>query len=158
MITVTTSGADDFLSAVMKEIESLSTGEFVTIGIHESDNSRPEAGDINNATLGAIQHFGNDNIPARPWLDKGFESVTPEVLQTVRDGVEDGVEWPVIMERVGLVGAAGVQQYMTDLKTPPNAPETVKQKGTSNPLIEDGELRASVTYQVTQGRPREGIE
>ena len=41
-----------------------------------------------------------------------------------------------------------VQRRIAELKTPPNAPATIARKGSSNPLIDKGVLRASATYKV----------
>ena len=38
--------------------------------------------------------------------------------------------------------------YLTDLKTPPLAESTIRRKGSSNPLIDTGQLRSSITWQV----------
>lgn len=156
MIKVSVKGAGNAANEIKKALSQFVTDEFITVGIHEDENARPEKG-VNNATLGAIQHFGTDNIPARPWLDVGVEQSNQEYLQLIKDGIEDGLEMSQILEQLGVTAQASVQQYMVDLRTPPNAPSTVAAKKSSNPLIDTGELRQSVTYKVTQGKPSEGI-
>lgn len=97
------------------------------------------------------------NIPARPWLEPGVEAATPEIIATVADGLEDGLLPDDLLEAVGAVAVGEVKQYMTDLKTPPNAASTVRKKGSNNPLIDQGHLRASVTHSVTAEKPEEGL-
>ncbi|WP_122425158.1 hypothetical protein [Pseudomonas viridiflava] len=97
-------------------------------------------------------------IPARPWLEPGVASATPEVLLTIQDGMEAGHSMDQILEMVGLVAAGAVKIYMTDLKTPPNAASTVRKKKSSNPLIDTGAMRASVTHKVSIGPSEEGLE
>lgn len=41
-----------------------------------------------------------------------------------------------------------IQQKITTLDTPPNAPRTIAEKGSSNPLIDTGAMRASIRYVV----------
>ena len=53
-----------------------------------------------------------------------------------------------LLERVGLLTAARIQQEITDLRQPPNSPATIAAKGSSNPLIDTGKLRQSVSYEV----------
>lgn len=156
MIKVSVKGTNNAANDIKKALSKFVTDKFVTVGIHEDENARPEKG-VNNATLGAIQHFGTDDIPSRPWLDVGVEQSNQEYLQLIIDGVEDGLGSDQILEQMGLVAQASVQQYMVDLQTPPNAPSTIAAKKSSNPLIDTGELRQSVTYKVTQGKPTEGI-
>lgn len=97
-------------------------------------------------------------IPARPWLEPGVASATPEVLLTIQDGMEAGQSMDQILEAVGVVAAGKVKVYMTDLKTPPNAASTIRKKGSSNPLIDSGAMRQSVTHQVSIGPASEGLE
>ncbi|MFL1549757.1 hypothetical protein ACI77I_11725 [Pseudomonas sp. D47] len=97
-------------------------------------------------------------IPARPWLEPGVASATPEVLLTIQDGMEAGKSMDQILDAVGVVAAAEVQIYMRDLKTPPNAASTIRKKGSANPLIDAGALVKSVTYKVSIGPASEGLE
>lgn len=98
------------------------------------------------------------NIPARPWLEPGVASATDEVLKTIQDGVEQGKDMDAILETVGVVAAGAVRVYMTELKTPPNAPSTIRKKGSANPLIDSGAMRQSVTHKVQGGKVEEGLE
>lgn len=41
-----------------------------------------------------------------------------------------------------------IKQKIKSLKSPPNAPITIKRKGSSNPLIDEGQLANSITYKV----------
>jgi len=41
-----------------------------------------------------------------------------------------------------------IQTKITTLKTPPNSPRTIAIKGSSNPLIDFGQLRDSISYEV----------
>jgi len=50
-----------------------------------------------------------------------------------------------------------VQEYMTNLKSPANAPSTIKRKGSANPLIDTGQQRQSVTYSIG-GKIVEGMQ
>ena len=100
----------------------------------------------------------NIDIPAREWLEPGVVKATPEVLLTIQDGMEAGQSMDQILEAVGVVAAAAVKVYMTDLKTPPNAASTIRKKGSNNPLIDEGHLRSSVNHQVSIGPLSEGLE
>lgn len=97
-------------------------------------------------------------IPARPWLEPGVASATEEIIATVRDGIEAGQLPDDTLEAVGAVAVGAVKQYMTDLKTPPNAKSTIAKKGSNNPLIDKGHLRSSVTHKVTAEPITEGLK
>ena len=96
-------------------------------------------------------------IPARPWLAPGVQSGTIEYLREIEKGVKKGDNLDMVLDRVGIIATGKVQQYMTDLRTPPNAPSTIAKKGSSNPLIDSGMLRGSVTYSVSPIKPSEGL-
>lgn len=58
------------------------------------------------------------------------------------------------LDMVGLVVSDMVKKRMTSLRTPPNSSFTQKRKGSSNPLIDTGILRASVTWATVTRRGR----
>lgn len=45
-----------------------------------------------------------------------------------------------------------IKTSITNLRTPPNAPRTVARKGSTNPLIDTGHMRRSVTYNLKKVR------
>lgn len=141
---------------IQRELAKLRGNKYATVGIHE-DAGNTEDGVMTQAQNGALQNFGNDKIPARPWLIPGVESATPDVIDTIASGIEKGLPTDQIMEQVGAIAAGATQQYITDLRDPPNAPYTIKKKGSDNPLIDTGSMRSSVTYKVTSTKPDEGI-
>lgn len=146
------------VNQLRKELAQYRGNSHVTVGIHE-DSQQPESGDLTMAQLGAVQHFGSEDgrIPARPWLDTGVESGTQEILDTIRSAAGKGLPLDAVLEQVGVVAAGAVQEYMTDLRTPPNAPSTIERKGSDSPLIDTGAMRQSVSYAVTREKPTEGI-
>ena len=156
MIKTTVTGAGDAKDAIKKALQELMTDKFVTVGIHEDTGMHQDDG-ISNAQLGAIMDLGTPTIPARPWLAPGVSSGNEEYIKIIADGLEDGKTLNQSLETVGVVAVAKVQQYMVDLKSPPNTRETIARKGSSNPLIDTGALRQSVTYKVTDEKPTEGL-
>ena len=141
---------------IQRELAKLRGNKYATVGVHE-DAGNTEDGAMTQAQNGALQNFGNDKIPARPWLIPGVESATPDVIDTIASGIEKGLPIDQIMEQVGAIAAGATQQYITDLRDPPNALYTIEKKGSDNPLIDTGSMRSSVTYKVTSTKPDEGI-
>ena len=159
MIKSTVSGIAAVKKALSDIVKNLDA-PMVTVGIHE-DAADPPEGEINMATLGAIQDLGNENIPARPWLEPGFhvgdEEYVSIMQNAVAQAIEDGKGMAQAMNQVGLLAVGNVQQFMTELKAPANAESTIKRKGSSNPLIDEGLMRSSVTYKIQQQKPQEGL-
>ena len=46
--------------------------------------------------------------------------------------------------------AQQLQEYVTEVTTPPNHPFTIDRKGSSHPLIDSGRLRTSITFRVVK--------
>lgn len=150
-------GLQDVQRALKKEVDKLRTPHYALVGIHESAGMTDD-GQMTVARLGAIQHFGNDRIPARPWLDKGAAAGAKEYLDTIREGVEDGLNSRQIMANVGVEAVGAIRDYIDALKEPPNAPTTIRRKkGQDNPLVDSGNMRESVTSTVVRKRPKESL-
>ncbi|CAM0010940.1 tail completion or Neck1 protein [Vibrio phage K367 g1] len=153
MINIKVDGLQQVQNRIRKEIEKIAKNKTVLVGIHE-DAPPLEGEDITMAQLGAVLHFGNQRIPARPWLDVGVRSGSADYLDIIENNSDD---LDNALNMIGNIAVGKVQQYMTELQDPPNAPSTVKKKGSSNPLIDTGALRQSVTYSIIDGKPEEGI-
>ncbi|CAM0028783.1 tail completion or Neck1 protein [Vibrio phage K121] len=153
MINIKVDGLQQLQNRIRKEIEKIAKDKTVLVGIHE-DAGSTDNGELTMAQLGAVLHFGNQHIPARPWLDVGVRSGSADYLDVIESNNED---MDNALNMIGLIAVGKVQQYMTELQDPPNAPSTVKKKGSSNPLIDTGALRQSVTYSIIDGKPEEGI-
>lgn len=157
-ITIRTPNLQSAVAQLRKELQQYRGNKHVTVGIHEGAPV-PESGDLTMAQLGAVLHFGTEDghIPARPWLDTGVDSGTQDILETIRSAAGKGLPLDAALEQVGVVAAGAVQEYITELRIPPNAMSTIERKGSDNPLIDTGAMRHSVSYAVTSDKPTEGI-
>ena len=104
----------------------------------------------------AANEFGVGRIPERSFL----RSTVDENQETYLNDLEDvtGVyidAGPVAglrrLSRLGLRAVRDVQKKIVDLKTPENAPRTIAQKKSSNPLIDTGRMRQSIDFVVVNG-------
>lgn len=105
----------------------------------------------------AITHeFGLSarNIPERSFIRAGYDTylsdITAEAEKLINQVVYLKLNPQVFFETLGHIIVGFIQRYLTDLDTPPNAPATIALKGSSNPLIDTGQLRDSIQYKVTQ--------
>ena len=153
---VTIKNAQQAQAAIRKALEAFTPQQFVTVGVHESAGDHDDS-ELSNAQILALNEFGTANMPARPSLQPGVKSGNVEYLKIVEDTVADGEPLEMALNKIGVVAVGNVQKYMTELRTPPNAASTIKQKKSSNPLIDTGQLRQSVTFSITNKKPQEGI-
>lgn len=53
-----------------------------------------------------------------------------------------------VLSRIGLVAASDVKKKIVEINDPPNSPQVVEDKGSSNPLIDTGHLVGQITHEV----------
>ena len=94
--------------------------------------------------------FGTEDIPQRPFARQGNAHIERGMGEQIRIGIdpERMVIDRALANRLGEYAAGEWQQSITDLREPPNAPRTIKAKGSSNPLIDSGRMRKAVTWEV----------
>ena len=143
--------------ALMKVLKAAQPRGSVTVGVHEKEGLvKPPKSDMTVAEYAAANHFGTKRIPARPFLDVGVESVKDKIERDVKECYAKKLPLAQIYARMGEIGAGGVRDYITNLKTPPNALSTQRKKGAKkgkgilidNPLVDNGILKASITKEV----------
>lgn len=109
------------------------------------------------ALVAAVQQYGSDSngIPARPFLTEGVKDatrVTSPIIERLAPKIAQGKIRPEqILEHCGQPAVGAVQERLTDGPWTPNAPATVEAKGSSRPLIDEGQMRQSITYVVREG-------
>ena len=100
--------------------------------------------------VAAWNEFGTATIPERPFFRQANESVKPKLKRLLK--LRTDPKRMIMDERsageFGLVCQAEVQKSIVRLREPPNAPSTRRIKGSSNPLIDTGFMRQSVTFRV----------
>lgn len=112
------------------------------------------SGGLENAKLASWLHDGTATIPARPYLLQGLRSGMNDIRKAIRahfDLVKKGKEG---LDRIGLTAVAAVQDFVRGdsyRETVPNAPSTIKGKGSDTPLIDTGFLINSLTYIAKAG-------
>ena len=126
----------------------------IKVGILGGKNNRQDG--LSNATIGAIQEFGSENkkIPARSFLKMPIMEKQREIGKFSEKALKNALKTQNINIAFGQIGlfCVGIIQNAFDTKGfgkwKPNAPFTIKKKKSSSPLIDTGELRKSVTYDV----------
>lgn len=91
-------------------------------------------------------------IPERAFLRGGFDQHAENVLESADTVLGDVVNGTMSVDEytkmIGLLLASKIKQYARDLKSPPNSALTVQWKGSSNPLVDTGDMINSITYEV----------
>jgi hypothetical protein len=108
--------------------------------------------------VAAVNNFGSQSrgIPARPFMTKGQQPAierTAPIAQRLVPKINAGkATIEDVLEVMGPFAVGEFQEAITGATYAPNAPETVKKKGSSKPLIDTGLMRQSMTYVVRKPR------
>ena len=110
-----------------------------------------KVGIIDPAIAGyAMKNEFGDGVPERSFMRSTVRDKDGwwQAIEKACDLVLQGED---VRQAVGLVGEIAVNDIklkISDNVPPPNAPSTIKKKGSSRTLIDSGAMRQSVTYEV----------
>ncbi len=151
----------DIAADVLRRVRDL-TAKRVLVGIPQAENARDDGSPIGNAAIGFIQEHGDPehNLPARPFLVPGVESVHDKSIARLRKAGEAallGGDPVPQMTAAGFEAEASVKNLIADVIPPPLAPRTLAERKAAGfkgetPLIRTGELRNSITHVIEDRR------
>lgn len=155
------------VQALISQVESLG-GDKLMVGIQGAEAAREHPNSEHGETVGQIaakNYFGTSGyqdvrgnwvppIPARPWLTEAIvrkkdnlQAVVKKASRSVAAGKIDATR---ALELIGAYMVGQAQETISEGVPPPNAPLTIKLKGSSKPLIDSGLVRQSHTYKVVK--------
>lgn len=108
------------------------------------------------AYVAAIQEFGAPavNIPARPFMQPTVTEKKDTWVKTIEKSLPKVALGKMsafdVLDLVGIQAAADIQTKISSIYTPPNAPATIRAKGSAKPLIDTGLMLASVQNAVNK--------
>ena len=117
-----------------------------------------EAAPITMAQLAAVHEFGSPNqgIPERSFMRSGMSEINKQLIRMCKTA-----SLQVALGRTDKKKALGriVEFLVTTFKNkiqegipPPNTPETIKRKGSSHTLIDTGQLRDTIDWEIKEGK------
>lgn len=111
-------------------------------------------GDEEMAMIAAVHEFGSPkmNIPERSYLRSGYDEHIDETTKQIEKFIPviigDGIDAEAFLEAVGMELKGKIQQNLVSIETPRLKDETIKRKGSSNPLVDEGNLLENIDYRV----------
>ncbi|NML73563.1 hypothetical protein HHL25_05410 [Rhizobium sp. S-51] len=113
---------------------------------------------INRATF---NNFGTSTIPERPFMQNamrdnrasyraGMIQGAKEIIRAAAAGKDPGQVMRRVLSKLGIKAQGDIQAEIASLQSPPNAPSTIRQKGSSKPLIHSGELLGAVSFKIEE--------
>lgn len=145
----------------LKMLDELSRTH-VEIGII-GDGDRYKGTDITVLGVANIHEFGLNvvdkngrkiNIPERSFIRSSYDANKQRIFEFDKElervlGLELSVDG--FFNLIGEFAVGVIQNHLTSqVKSPPLAESTIKAKGSSNPLIDTGQLRRSIDYKIVR--------
>lgn len=125
-----------------------------TVDVGIIDAGEHPSGDITVAGIGFVHEFGSVTVPERSFIrstiqkrKKDIISLQKKLLKKISNGQMEVKEG---LELIGEFTSAAIKEKIIAIKSPPNTPATIAAKGSSNPLIDTGQLKNSITYKVNE--------
>ena len=126
-----------------------------------------EVGILHNAQeaeIGALQHYGGTGVysygkyegqsvevPPRPFLMEAMEHSGRELLGKAISKIDDFKNVDKVLDDLGTGAKEAVQRRIDEYAAlGGNSPRTIETKGKDSPLIDKGNLRASIEYEVVE--------
>lgn len=152
----------DFTQA-FNEIVKRFKADAVLVGIPQ-DSKRKEEGEINNATILAMNHFGSpaNNIPPRPVMTTGLKNAQPAIAEQFKTAAQNvlskgSAALDTYYERAGIIASNSVKAVISSqegIAPPSEATLSARKyltkegfKGTKALLV-TGQVRNAITYVV----------
>lgn len=127
----------------------------IEVGFHEGqvadDGSTPLAAIAYWNHFGTVSEDGSVAIPARPFMD-ALENHEDQLSAFCTSAVQNAIDAADATKKIGVKSVGMIQKEITDGQWVPNAPSTIKKKGSDKPLIDTGRMRQEVHYVIKKGK------
>ena len=91
-------------------------------------------------------------IPERPFMRNAMRDNRGKYMAAMKTSAAKIIRGETgmltVLNKLGIAAQGDIQGEITSLTTPPNSPVTIALKGSSNPLIDTGEMRSAVSWKV----------
>ena len=134
---------------IISSMKSLS-GKAIKVGIQGDEKAEYENG-VSVIDVAVWNEFGTEHIPSRPFIRQCFALHSEEAfirMQKAIDFVQRGGNMNVALGGIGQWYEQRMKYVLTNYAWHPNSIATIRQKGSSKPLIDTGQLRNSIRYKV----------
>jgi hypothetical protein len=138
-------------------------GAYVKVGVIAELGIKPKqergvAGVVKNSEDKSVvdvafwNEFGTKRIPSRSFIRSTHDEQRQRLRSVKRKlgrQIANGMPVDVALGVLGEWMKTKQIQKIDRLRTPPNKPATIKRKGSSNPLVDIGQMKQSIHYQIS---------
>jgi len=140
----------------LKKLTKRLNDGYVTVGIHRKEGKHKDS-DLTVAAIGAIHEYGARGMPERSFMRSTLFEQRRKIssaLFRVAKGNFKKKRTQNGIKKIGEYLRGKIQAKIVALRTPPNALSTIQRKGSSNPLIDTGQLLQSIHSVYHAKRPK----
>ena len=146
---IDTTEVDKIIDDLKKALDTSYTGARAGYFVNDKGKVPYEGDDAPTLEEVALwNEFGTERIPARPFLRNAQNKGITRGEKIVQMRMEENADVEQICKDLGLMLQDEIKQQITHGTFVPNAPSTIKRKGSSRPLVDTGNLRQSVHWGV----------
>ena len=134
-----------------EELKKLEQME-VRIGYQAGETKYEDTG-ADLVEIAAFNELGSSTTPPRPFMRQSFENHEPElhaICEAANKSITNGGTAEAALQKIGVACKGLVQEEIKNGEFEPNAPSTIKRKGSDRPLIDSGLMRQSVNFVITK--------
>lgn len=117
-----------------------------------SQNVRHKEGGQSMAYIGAVNEFGLEGIPARPFIGPAIDNNRSLIIRMMESEFDNIITGKSHADKVYTVLGKEVteliHQQILDVHWPPLSQSWVDEKGSSKPLIDFGQMYDSINYRI----------
>ena len=135
------------LQKILKELAD----KEVRVGFQQGKTTEEDGTDV--CDIAAWNELGTVNMPSRPFLRMSVDDNSDKInsfMSAQKRSIINGEPADRILKKIGIFQKDLIQEKITEGSFAPNAPSTIKAKGSSKPLIDTGRLRHSVNFEIKQ--------
>lgn len=147
VIEVSTKLTDMGIDKVLENVIELGDKQ-VKVGIQAGSGSHDG---VDILDIAIYNHFGTRNIPSRPFISDCFDKNQGQIAEAKKRivyRVMDGMSASAGLSQLGQWYQDVLKGHIRNGGWVPNAPATIKRKGSSKPLIDTGQLVNSVRWKI----------
>lgn len=135
------------LQKILKELAD----KEVRVGFQQGKTTEEDGTDV--CDIAAWNELGTVNMPSRPFLRMSVDDNSDKInsfMSAQKRSIINGEPADRILKKIGIFQKDLIQEKITEGSFAPNAPSTIKAKGSSKPLIDTGRMRQSVNFEIKQ--------
>lgn len=135
------------LQKILKELAD----KEVRVGFQQGKATEEDGTDV--CDIAAWNELGTVNMPSRPFLRMSVDDNSDKInsfMSAQKRSIINGEPAERILKKIGIFQKDLIQEKITEGSFAPNAPSTIKAKGSSKPLIDTGRMRQSVYFEIKQ--------